>query len=60
MKQLLLKKIYKLDLEFYVFWCSLETETKDNIKFFSFIFIVLLAFLTGAYFDSLTLEKINF
>jgi hypothetical protein len=60
MKQLLLKKIYKLDLEFYVFWCSLNPKTKEYIKDISIILIVLLAFLTGAYFDNLTLEKINF
>ncbi len=60
MKQFLLKKINKIDLELFIFWCSLETETKDNIKFFSFLFIVLVSFLIGAYFDKLTLEKINF
>ncbi len=60
MKQFLLKKINKIDLELFIFWCSLETETKENIKTFTIFFIVLLAFLLGAFFDNLTLQKINF
>lgn len=59
MKQFFIKKINKIDLELFVFWSSLETETKENIKIFLFITFFLIAFLLGAFFDNLTLQKIN-
>jgi len=59
MKQFLIKSINKIDLELFIFWCSLETETKENIKTYAILFFVLAAFLLGAFFDNLTLEKIN-
>ena len=59
MKQFFIKKINKIDLELFVFWSSLETETKENIKIFLFITFFLIAFLLGAFFDNLTLQKIK-
>jgi len=60
MKQIILKKIYKIDLEIFLFWIKLETKTQKYIINTVVGFILLLLFLIAAVVDHLTLEKIKF
>lgn len=60
MKQYLIKKINKIDLEIYLWWINLEKEQQDNYKAAAAGILFIICFLIGAYFDNLTLQKINF
>jgi hypothetical protein len=60
MKQLFLKKFYKFELEFFLWWNGLEEDKREDYKAILGLILFIISFLLGAYFDAQTLEKIKF